>query len=92
VAAIDDSLLLAALDQKRIALFVAMPRAAKAISEAKFSERCAIVIGGEGRGVSPALQQRATGVKIPTSGVESLNAAVAAGVMLYEARRQRTVA
>jgi tRNA G18 (ribose-2'-O)-methylase SpoU len=29
-------------------------------------------------------------VRIPTSGVESLNAAVAAGIMLYEARRQRT--
>jgi len=28
-------------------------------------------------------------VRIPTSGVESLNAAVAAGVMLYEASRQR---
>ena len=92
VAAIDESLLLAAFDQKRIALYAAMPRAAKLVSDANFSERCAIMIGGEGRGVSPALQQRATGVKIPTSGVESLNAAVAAGVMLYEARRQRTVA
>jgi tRNA G18 (ribose-2'-O)-methylase SpoU len=38
------------------------------------------------------MQERATAVKIPTSGVESLNAAVAAGVILYEARRQRTVA
>ena len=92
VASTDESLLLAALDQKRILLYAAMPRAAKLMSEANFSERCAIVIGGEGRGVSPKLQARATGVKIPTSGVESLNAAVAAGVLLYEARRQRTVA
>jgi tRNA G18 (ribose-2'-O)-methylase SpoU len=30
-------------------------------------------------------------VAIPTVGVESLNAAVAAGVMLYEARRQRAL-
>jgi TrmH family RNA methyltransferase len=91
VAAIDESLLLAALDQKRIALYAAMPRATKMMGDANLSERCAIVIGGEGRGVSPKLQARAIGVKIPTSGVESLNAAVAAGVMLYEARRQRTI-
>ena len=40
-------------------------------------------------GVRPELAARATGLKIPTSGVESLNAAVAAGILLYEARRQR---
>ena len=28
-------------------------------------------------------------VRIPTQNVESLNAAVAAGILLYEARRQR---
>jgi TrmH family RNA methyltransferase len=91
VAAIDESLFLAALDQKRIALFAAMPRATKMMNDADFCGRTAIVIGGEGRGVSPGVQARAMGVKIPTSGVESLNAAVAAGVMLYEARRQRSV-
>ncbi len=30
-------------------------------------------------------------ISIPTVGVESLNAAVAAGILLYEARRQRAV-
>jgi tRNA G18 (ribose-2'-O)-methylase SpoU len=30
-------------------------------------------------------------LRIPTSGVESLNAAVAAGILLYEARRQRAL-
>ncbi|MGD0014410.1 MAG: 23S rRNA (guanosine(2251)-2'-O)-methyltransferase RlmB, partial [Bryobacteraceae bacterium] len=29
------------------------------------------------------------GLRIPTAGVESLNAALAAGILLYEARRQR---
>lgn len=90
VAALDESLLLAALDQKRIALYAAMPRASKAMYEVSLSEKCAIVIGGEGRGVSSGIAQRATGLRIPTDGVESLNAAVAAGVMLYEARRQRS--
>lgn len=92
VASVDESLLLAALDQKHIAVYAAMPRAERTIFEADLSARCAVVIGSEGRGVNPKLQARATGLKIPTSIVESLNAAVAAGVLLYEARRQRTVA
>lgn len=87
---LDENLLLAALDQKRIALYAAMPRASKTMMDANLSEKCAIVIGGEGRGVSSTIEQRATGLRIPTDGVESLNAAVAAGVMLYEARRQRS--
>jgi TrmH family RNA methyltransferase len=89
-AGLDENLLLAALDQKRITLYAAMPRASKTMMDANMSEKCAIVIGGEGRGVSSTIEQHATGLRIPTDGVESLNAAVAAGVMLYEARRQRS--
>ena len=72
-----------------IAWFAAMPRAARLVSDADLSAPCGIIIGSEGRGVSPALAERATGLRIPTAGVESLNAAVAAGILLYEARRQR---
>ena len=43
------------------------------------------------RGVSDELRTGAVDVAIPTAGVESLNAAVAASVMLYEARRQRSL-
>ena len=50
---------------------------------------CALIIGSEARGVSAGLRAAAVEVAIPTSGVESLNAAVAAGILLYEARRQR---
>jgi len=89
VTGVDEMLLLAAIDQRQMTLYAANPRAAQSISQADFSKSCAIVIGSEGRGVSEKLQQRATGVRIPTSKVESLNAAVAAGIMLYEARRQR---
>lgn len=92
VVGIDDGLLIAALDQKRIAVYAAMPRAQKSIADANFQEKCAIVIGGESRGVNAEITARAKGVRVPTNGVESLNAAVAAGVMLYEARRQRTIA
>jgi TrmH family RNA methyltransferase len=99
VASADQDLLLAALDLKRISLYAAVSTvnatssqlAPKSIADANFSERSAIVIGSEGRGVNPKLLDRATPVRIPTNGVESLNAAVAAGIMLYEARRQRAL-
>jgi TrmH family RNA methyltransferase len=70
-------------------LYAADPRAKLSVADARLAAPCAIVIGGEGSGVRPELAARATGVKIPTTGVESLNAAVAAGILLYEARRQR---
>ncbi len=75
-----------------LAWYAAMPRADKFASEADLRGRCGIIIGSEGRGVSPALAGRAMGLRIPTEGVESLNAAVAAGILLYEARRQRGLA
>ncbi len=92
VASVEDSLLLAALEQKRVTLYAAMPGADLLASEAGLTGSCAIVIGSEGRGVSPNLQARSIAVRIPTCGVESLNAAVAAGVLLYEASRQRALA
>jgi TrmH family RNA methyltransferase len=51
----------------------------------------AILVGGEGAGLPEEVAQRAdTRVTIPMRPpVESLNVAVAAGVALYEARRQR---
>jgi TrmH family RNA methyltransferase len=55
-----------------------------------FSEGCALVVGSEGAGVSPAIRRRAAGLTIPTCKVESLNAAVAASIVLFEAARQRS--
>jgi 23S rRNA (guanosine2251-2'-O)-methyltransferase len=51
----------------------------------------AIVIGGEGAGVSALTKKLSDGViSVPQLGkVNSLNASVAAGIMLYEAVRQR---
>jgi TrmH family RNA methyltransferase len=50
----------------------------------------ALVIGSEAHGVSEALRRDAKAVRIATRGVESLNASIAAAVLLYEASRQRT--
>jgi TrmH family RNA methyltransferase len=54
----------------------------------------ALLIGNEGNGVPKDIAARAGGsITIPCPGsVESLNASVAAGVLLYEASRQRAAA
>jgi len=55
------------------------------------SGRTALVLGGEGSGISRLLRERCDGmVGIPSFGrIDSLNVSVAAGVLLYEVRRQR---
>jgi len=52
----------------------------------------ALVLGAEGKGVRPLVRRTCDGViAIPLAGkVSSLNVSVAAAVLLYEARRQRT--
>ena len=54
----------------------------------------ALFLGGEGSGLHRLVRERCdTLVRIPLYGrIESLNVSVAAGVILYEALRQRTVA
>lgn len=53
-------------------------------------ESYVLVIGNEGNGVSPQVQQEATHrLRLPMrGGTESLNAAVAAGIMMYELTRE----
>ncbi len=85
----------AAIKHNRVELYGSVPvrpdRPARLISEVDLTGRCALVVGSEARGVSGPLRSAAIDVSIPTIGVESLNAAVAAGIMLYEARRQRSM-
>lgn len=54
----------------------------------------ALVVGSEAHGLSETVRAdpRVTTCSIPADGVESLNAAVAGSVILFEARRQRSVA
>ena len=56
-----------------------------------YRKSSAFFIGNEGNGLSDGLTRAADRkIKIPMSGnVESLNAAMAAGLLMYEARRQR---
>ena len=92
---LDSALARAALQQHKVDLYAGVPAStrgpSKPLGQVDFSRGCALIIGNEARGVSAELRGAATDISIPTSGVESLNAAVAAGILLYEARRQRSL-
>lgn len=68
-----------------------VPRGGTAMSAADFTAPTAVMLGGEGRGLPGDLLTAADArVSIPMHGaIDSLNAAVAAAVVLYEAQRQR---
>jgi RNA methyltransferase, TrmH family len=91
VSGVEDSVVLEASKQNGVRLFAAAPDAGDPLQGFNLREKCAFIIGSEGRGIRPELAAQAVALHIPTRGVESLNAAVAAGILLYEARRQRTV-
>jgi TrmH family RNA methyltransferase len=81
----------AALQQNNIAVYAAMPGNALPPAAAELTRDCALVIGNEAHGVSERMRAGAINLSIPSVGVESLNAAVAAGILLYEAQRQRSL-
>ena len=56
-----------------------------------YSGACAFIIGSEGRGVSALVKKSCDViVSLPMAGkINSLNASVAAGVLMYEAARQK---
>ena len=65
--------------------------AERTLWDADLTGGIALVLGAEGKGVRPLVRRTCDdAVSIPLLGdVESLNVSVAAGVLLYEARRQR---
>ena len=86
---IDPELAQAEARQRKLQVLSASPRARLRLDRCDLTQPTAVVFGSEAHGVCATFARRARGVRIPTSGVESLNAAVAAGVVLYEAARQR---
>ncbi len=91
----DAALARASLVQNLVKLFAAVPARpgaeARPLAEVDLSGPVALIIGNEARGVGAELRAAALAITIPTVTVESLNASVAAGILLYEARRQRAL-
>ncbi len=91
VHGVDAEIVRATLEQRRLDVYAAMPRGGKLLPEVDLKRRFALVLGSEAHGVGDRLSAAALDLRIPTSGVESLNVSLAAGVILYEARRQRVM-
>ena len=72
-------------------LYAAQLAGERSYDEEDYRRAAAFMIGNEGAGLSSSLAGMADGlVRIPMRGrVESLNAAVSAAILLYEADRQR---
>ncbi len=94
------AILLAQLRMAGVKLYAASPEPAKAAAgqppmlspwEADLRGPSALLVGNEGAGLPAEVERSADAlVRIPlAAGVDSLNAAVAASVLLYEAARQR---
>ena len=81
------------LKERNIWVVGATANASQAYTDWDWNLPVAIFLGNEGRGLHRLVSERCDAlVRIPVNGkIESLNVSVAAGVLLYEARRQRTM-
>lgn len=81
------------LRANNIKIICAVPQAGLLYTGANFREPCAIVLGSEDKGLGDIWKDSADSqVSIPMAGkLDSLNVSTAAGVLLYEAIRQRGV-
>jgi len=84
------------VDIKRRGLWIygLEPRSQRSYLDLDYKVPCAVVLGGEGRGLHRLVRETCDQLaRIPVvGGVESLNVSVAASVVLYEAARQRNQA
>jgi 23S rRNA (guanosine2251-2'-O)-methyltransferase len=74
-----------------IKVFASEMKASKKVFELELKEPCAIVMGGEEKGIYPALLKICDeSFQVPMTGdFDSLNVSVATGIILYEAVKQR---
>lgn len=81
------------LQASSISIFGASEKAQQLIYDAPFTQPSAILMGSEGKGISPSLLKLLDGqIAIPMRGtIGSLNVSVATAVILYEVLRQRSV-
>ena len=80
-----------ALKKDGVWVYGAAGEAAQDVRKVDFSGKVALVIGAEGEGMRRLVREKCDAlVSIPVRGrVQSLNASVAAGILLFEASRGR---
>ena len=78
-------------DDYKVSVFAAHLKGYKYFTELDFTGPTAFLIGNEGNGLTDEISSQATSyLKIPMEGqLESLNASVAASLLMYETHRQR---
>lgn len=77
-----------------IAVYTSEMKADKMVQEANFSVPCCVVMGAEDKGIQSYIVKAADErFRIPMAGeFDSLNVSVSAGIILFEALKQRTLA
>lgn len=87
----DMLLLVRELRKEQVKTYAAHLEGKKSHDQANYQESCGFLIGNEGNGLSANLTKEADElIKIPMAGaVESLNAAISATLLIFEAARQR---
>jgi 23S rRNA (guanosine2251-2'-O)-methyltransferase len=85
---------LVAVKRGRVWCYGAAADGPRAYTEADLADGCVLVIGAEGRGIRPRVAKSCDElVRIPLAGrIGSLNASVAAALLVFEAVRQRSLA
>jgi TrmH family RNA methyltransferase len=83
--------IIAFLKERKVAIYAAALQASKNYSEMNFTSSCAIVVGTEDTGLSEEWLKNSTqNIIIPMQGeIDSMNVSVAAGILVFEAKRQR---
>jgi TrmH family RNA methyltransferase len=75
---------------ERVSVLAAVPRGGIAVNEVPLADRTAIIIGNEARGIREEVMRKTTcAISIDMPGrAESLNASIAAGIIMYEVSRR----
>jgi len=83
--------IIAFLKDRKVSIIAAALQASKIYSEMDFRSSCAIVLGTEDTGLSEEWLKNSTqNIIIPMQGeIDSMNVSVAAGILVFEAKRQR---
>lgn len=81
------------LKKREIPIFAAALQASQLYSTVDFTGACAIVVGTEATGLSTQwLSSSSQNIIIPMHGeIDSMNVSVAAGILIFEAKRQRNL-